>query len=113
MSFKIPGMENIMKQAQQMQENMKRAEEEIAALHVTGEAGAGLVKVTMNGHYDCKKIHIDPSLLKEEIEMLEDLVAAAINATTRQIENTKKEKMSGVTGGMNLPDFGSLGNLLK
>lgn len=113
MSFKIPGMENIMKQAQQMQENMKRAEEEIAALQVTGEAGAGLVKITMNGHYDCKKVQIDPSLLKEDVEMVEDLVAAAINATTRQIEKTKKEKMSGVTGGMNLPDFGGLGNFLK
>jgi len=100
-------MENIMKQAQKMQEDMKRAEEEIAALEVTGEAGAGLVKVTMNGHYDCKKVEIDASLMTEDKEMLEDLVAAAINATTRQIEETKKEKMSGVTGGMNLPGLDS------
>lgn len=107
MSFKLPGMDKILKQAQQMQENMKRAEEEISLIEVTGEAGAGLVKITMNGHYDCKKVQIDPSLLKEEVEMVEDLVAAAINATTRQIEETKKEKMSGVTGGMNIPGLDS------
>ena len=107
MSFKLPGMDKILKQAQQMQENMKRAEEEISQLEVTGEAGAGLVKITMNGHYDCKKVQIDPSILKEDVEMVEDLVMAAINATTRQIENTKKEKMSGVTGGMNIPGLDS------
>jgi DNA-binding YbaB/EbfC family protein len=113
MSFKIPGMENILKQAQQMQENMKRKEAEIDQLEVTGEAGAGLIKITMDGRFNCKKVQIDPSVLKEEPEIVEDLVMAAINATTRQIETIKQEKMADVTGGMNLPDFGGLGNFLK
>ncbi|CAB0149676.1 Nucleoid-associated protein YbaB [Pseudidiomarina piscicola] len=98
------GMGNMMKQAQQMQERMQQAQEEIANLEVTGEAGAGMVKVTMLGNHNVRRVNVDPSLLEDDDqEMLEDLIAAAINDAVRRVEQTTKERMSEVTGGMNLP----------
>ncbi len=97
------GLGNIMKQAQQMQENMQKAQEEIARLEVTGESGAGLVKITMTGKHDVKKVAIDPTLLGDDKDMLEDLIAAAVNDANRRVEKMTQEKMSGLTAGMNLP----------
>jgi DNA-binding YbaB/EbfC family protein len=92
-----------MKQAQQMQENMKKAQEELANTEVEGQAGAGLVKVTMTCRHDVKRVSIDPSLLAEDRDMLEDLVAAAVNDAVRRVETTTQEKMSGLTAGLPLP----------
>ncbi len=97
------GLNNIMKQAQQMQENMQKAQEEIARLEVTGESGAGLVKITMTGKHDVKKVTIDPSLLGDDKDMLEDLIAAAVNDANRSLENMTQKKMSSLTAGMDLP----------
>ncbi len=97
------GIGNIMKQAQQMQEGMQKAQEEIAKMKVTGESGAGLVKITMTGKHDVKNVIIDPTLLGDEKDMLEDLIAAAVNDANRRVENMTQEKMSGLTAGMNLP----------
>lgn len=97
------GLGNIMRQAQQMQENMQKAQEEIARLEVTGESGAGLVKITMTGKHDVKKVAIDSTLLGDDKDMLEDLIAAAVNDANRRVENLTQEKMSGLTAGMNLP----------
>ncbi len=97
------GMGNIMKQAQQMQERMQKAQEEIANLEVTGESGAGLVKVTMTGSHSVRRVDIDESLMDDDKEMLEDLVAAACNDAARRVEETTKKRMAEVTGGMNLP----------
>ena len=97
------GMGNIMKQAQAMQEKMQRAQEEIAKLEVTGEAGAGMVKVTMLGNHNVRRVSIDDSLMSDDKEMLEDLIAAAINDAVRRVEETSKERMASVTGGMQLP----------
>ena len=90
----------LMKQAQAMQENMKRAQEELAQLEVEGQSGAGLVKVVMTCKHDVKRITIDPSLLAEDKDMLEDLVAAAFNAAVRKAEETSQEKMAKITAGM-------------
>ncbi len=97
------GIGNIMKQAQQMQESMQKAQEEIAKMEVTGESGAGLVKITMTGKHDVKNVIIDPTLLGDDKDMLEDLIAAAVNDANRRVENMTQEKMSGLTAGMNLP----------
>lgn len=98
------GMGNLMKQAQQMQDRMQQMQEEIANMEVTGEAGAGLVKATITGSHSVRRVEIDPSLMEEdEKEMLEDLIAAAFNDAARRIEEAQKEKMAGVTGGMQLP----------
>ncbi len=97
------GLGNLMKQAQEMQQKMQEAQAEIASLEVTADAGAGMVKVTMSGRHDVKKIDIDESLMKEDKELLEDLVAAAVNAAVRKVEETTKEKMAGMTAGVNLP----------
>ncbi|KAB2824498.1 YbaB/EbfC family nucleoid-associated protein [Aliivibrio sp. S4TY2] len=98
------GMGNLMKQAQQMQDRMQKMQEEIANMEVTGESGAGLVKVTITGSHSVRRVEIDPSLMEEdEKEMLEDLIAAAFNDASRRIEETQKEKMAGVTGGMQMP----------
>ena len=93
----------LMKQAQQMQENMRKLQEELASMEVVGQSGAGLVKVTMTGRHDVKRISIDPSLLKDDKEMLEDLVAAAFNDATRKVETSLQERMAGMTGGIGLP----------
>lgn len=93
----------LMKQAQQMQADLQRAQQEIANLEVTGESGAGLVKVVMTGRHDVKRVMLDPSLMQEDREMVEDLVAAAVNDAVRRVEAASKEKLSGVTSGLNLP----------
>ena len=97
------GMGNLMKQAQMMQENMKRAQDELALLEVEGQSGAGLVKVTMTCKHDVKRVVIDPSLLADDKDMLEDLVAAAFNDAVRRAEETSAEKMSKLTAGMPMP----------
>lgn len=94
---------NLMKQAQRMQEEMQRAQEQIAAMECTGEAGAGMVKVTINGRHDVKAVKIAPELMGEDVTMLEDLLAAAVNDANRKVEHLSKDKLSGVTAGLNLP----------
>ena len=94
---------NLMKQAQQMQENMKAMQEKLAAIEVEGQAGAGMVKVTMTCRYDVKRVNIDSSLIGDDKEMLEDLVAAAVNDAVRRVETVTQEKMASVTSGMGLP----------
>jgi len=93
----------LMKQAQAMQDNLKKAQEELANIEVEGQSGAGLVKVTMTCKHDVKRVAIDPSLLADDKDMLEDLVAAAVNDAVRRVETTTQEKMSGLTMGMPLP----------
>jgi DNA-binding YbaB/EbfC family protein len=93
----------LMKQAQQMQENMKKAQEALAEIVVDGESGGGLVKVSMSCRHDVRRVTIDPSLLEEDKDMLEDLVAAAFNDALRKAEATSQEKMSSVTAGLPLP----------
>jgi DNA-binding YbaB/EbfC family protein len=97
------GLGNLMKQAQQMQENMKRAQEELGNIEVEGQSGAGLVKVVMTCRHDVKRVKIDDSLLGDDKDMLEDLVAAAINDAVRKAETTSQEKMGGLMAGMPLP----------
>ncbi len=93
----------LMKQAQAMQENMKRAQDELANVEVEGTSGAGLVKVTMTARNDVKRVHIDPSLLADDKDMLEDLVAAAFNDAVRRAEAVSTERMGKLTAGMPLP----------
>jgi DNA-binding YbaB/EbfC family protein len=93
----------LMKQAQAMQDNLKKVQEEMATLEVEGESGAGLVKVLMTGKHDVKRVTIDPSLLTDDKDMLEDLVAAAFNAAVHKIEQVSADKMSSATAGMPLP----------
>jgi nucleoid-associated protein EbfC len=90
----------LMKQAQNMQDNMKKAQDELGNIEVTGESGAGLVKVTMTCKHDVKRVEIDPTLLAEDKDMLEDLVAAAFNAALKKAEDTSSEKMGKLTAGM-------------
>ena len=97
------GLGDMMKQAQKMQEGLQKAQEEIANLEVTGEAGAGLVKVIMTGRHDLKRVEIDASLLEDDKEMLEDLIAAAVNDANRRLESQTQQKMAGLTAGINLP----------
>ncbi|MBE2895350.1 YbaB/EbfC family nucleoid-associated protein [Pasteurellaceae bacterium HPA106] len=97
------GLGNLMKQAQQMQERMQKMQEEVAQLEVTGESGAGLVKITINGAHNCRRVEIDPSLMEDDKEMLEDLIAAAYNDAVRRAEELQKEKMASITNGMQLP----------
>ncbi|MCH8544404.1 MAG: YbaB/EbfC family nucleoid-associated protein [Alcanivorax sp.] len=96
-------MNNLMQQAQAMQERMKKMQDEVAKAEVTGEAGAGMVKVTMNGRHDVRSVAIDPSLMSEDKEMLEDLLAAAVNDAVRRVEAQQQEKMAGLTAGMPMP----------
>jgi len=93
----------LMKQAQQMQDNMRKMQEQLATVEVEGQAGAGLVKVVMTCKHDVKRIAIDPSLLADDKDMLEDLVAAAVNDAVRKVEATVQEKMAGFTSGLGLP----------
>lgn len=97
------GLGNLMKQAQKMQENMQRVQEELAAMEVTGQAGGSLVSVVMNGRHEVKRVSIDDSLLGEDRDMLEDLIAAAVNDAVHRIEKTTQEKMASATSGMPLP----------
>ncbi len=95
-------MGNMMKQAQLMQERLQKAQAEIASMEVTGESGAGMVKVTMNGSHEVRRVEIDDSVFEDK-EIAEDLIAAAFNDATRRVEVQSKEKLSQVTGGMQLP----------
>ena len=97
------GMCGMMKQAQQMQERMKKAQDELATLEVTGESGAGMVKVTMTCNHNVRRVDIDESLMQDDKDMLEDLIAAAMNDAVRRVGETSQEKMGSITGGMNLP----------
>lgn len=93
----------LMKQAQQMQENMQKMQASLGSVEVEGQSGAGMVKVTMNCQYGVRRVAIDDSLLKDDKDMLEDLIAAAMNDAVRRVETTRQEKMSGMTAGMPLP----------
>ncbi|MFW6380196.1 MAG: YbaB/EbfC family nucleoid-associated protein [Halorhodospira sp.] len=97
------GLGNMMKQAQKLQEDMQKAQEEIAAMEVVGEAGAGMVKVTMTGRHEVRKVEIDPSLFEDDREMVEDLVAAACNDAVQKIQRESQERMSSMTEGLGLP----------
>ena len=99
----MKGLGDLMKQAQQMQEKMQQAQQEVATVEVVGESGAGMVKVVMTGRHDVKSIKIDPSLLTEEKEVLEDMIAAAVNDAVRRVEDETKDMMSSVTNGIPLP----------
>lgn len=93
----------LMRQAQQMQENMEKAQQELAALEVTGEAGGGMVKATLSCRHEVRAVVIDPALLGDDKDMLEDLVAAAVNDALRKVERTVQEKYAGMTSGLGLP----------
>ncbi|WP_220462923.1 YbaB/EbfC family nucleoid-associated protein [Colwellia sp. MB02u-6] len=97
------GMGNLMKQAQDMQAKMAKAQEELAKMEVIGEAGAGMVKVTMTGNHNVRRVIIDDSLMADDKDMLEDLVAAAMNDAVRRVEEQNKDKMGALTGGMQMP----------
>ncbi len=96
------GLGGLMKQAQMMQENMKKAQEQLAQMEVEGQAGAGMVKIVMTCAHDVRRVSIDPSVMDDK-EMLEDLVAAAVNDAVRRGEALSQEKMAGFTAGLNLP----------
>jgi DNA-binding YbaB/EbfC family protein len=96
-------MQQLMAQAQKAQDAMKRAQAEIASTEITGEAGAGMVKITLNGKHEARRVTIDPEALKEDKEFLEDLIAAAINDAAQKLERHSAEKMSKLTAGLNLP----------
>ena len=97
------GLGNILKQAQKMQEELQKTQEKLAQEEVFGESGGGMVKVTMNGKHEVKRIEIDPSLLADDKEMLEDLVAAAVNAAVQRVSEKMQENMAGLTSGLPLP----------
>ncbi len=97
------GLGNLMKQAQEMQSKMQQAQEDLGKMEITGESGAGLVKVTMTGRHDVRRVEIDDSLVGDDKEMLEDLVAAAVNDAVRKIESANQGNMADMTAGMKLP----------
>jgi len=97
------GIGNLMRQAQQMQETMAKAQAEVADLEVTGESGAGMVKIVMNGRHEATRISIEPKLLGEDKDMLEDLVVAAINDAVHKLASRSKEKYADLMSGLNLP----------
>lgn len=97
------GLGNLMKQAQEMQANMQKAQDEIANMEVTGASGGGLVSVVMTGRHEVRRVLIDDSLLQDDKDMLEDLVAAAINDASHKVEEVTQERMAGLAGGLNLP----------
>ena len=98
-----PDLNELMKKAAEMQEKMQKAQEELANAEVQGESGAGLVKVTMTGRHDVRRVNIDPSLMSEDREILEDLIAAAMNDAVRKIEASSKDQMGGMLSGMGMP----------
>lgn len=100
------GIGNLMKQAQAMQENLRKAQEQLASIEVVGNAGGDMVSVTMTCRYDVRRVHIAPQLLQDDKEVLEDLVAAAVNDAVRKVEKTTQEKMSGFAGGFDLSSLG-------
>ncbi|MFO0449999.1 MAG: YbaB/EbfC family nucleoid-associated protein [Pseudomonadota bacterium] len=97
------GIGNLMRQAQQIQENMQKAQAELASLEIVGEAGGGMVKVEMNGKHEVRRVRIDPSVPGDDRELLEDLLTAAINDAVRKVEGATQQKFSGLMGGMQLP----------
>lgn len=97
------GIAGLMQQAQKMQERMQKAQEELAAMEVEGQSGAGMVKVTMTGKHGVKRVQIDPKLLAEDRDMLEDLIAAAVNDAVHRVEVMTQEQMGSLTAGMQLP----------
>lgn len=97
------GLGNMMKKAQEMQENMQRMQEELGNKTVVGESGAGAVKVTMNGHYGCERVEIDDELLQEDKEMLEALIAAAVSDAANKTKTLTQSEMANITDGLNLP----------
>jgi nucleoid-associated protein EbfC len=97
------GIGNLMRQAQQMQEQMKKAQAELADMEVTGISGGGMVSVVLNGRHEAKRVSIDPKLLGDDRDMLEDLVTAAINDAAHKLESKTQEKYSGLMSGLNLP----------
>ncbi len=97
------GLGNIMKQAQEMQERLKKAQEELATIEVEGKAGGGMVTVVMTCRHDVRKVSIDPTLMGDDREVLEDLIAAAMNDAVQRVEKTMQEKMGSLTGGLNIP----------
>ena len=99
----MQGLGDLMKQAQEMQANMQKMQEEMANAEVQGQSGAGLVSVIMTGRHDVRKVSIDDSLLSEDKEILEDLLAAAVNDAVRKVEQNTKTKMGDITGGMQMP----------
>ncbi|MBM68428.1 MAG: YbaB/EbfC family nucleoid-associated protein [Haliea sp.] len=99
----MKGITDLMQQAQKMQADMQKAQEELAQKEVIGEAAAGLVRVTMNGRHDVKRVRIDDSVLSESREVLEDLLAAAVNDAVRRVEEQNRESMAGLAAGLNLP----------
>lgn len=103
----MKGLGDLMKQAQQVQERMQALQEEMARMEVIGESGAGLVRVTMNGRHEVRRVQIDDSLMTEERTMLEDLIAAACNDAAHKVEQAQQEKMSTLATGFNLP-FGKM-----
>lgn len=94
---------DIMKQAQAMQENMQKAQQELAEIEVTGQSGAGMVEVVMTCRHAVRKVTIDPAMLEDDREVLEDLIAAAVNDAVHKVEKTTEEKMGGLTAGLNIP----------
>ncbi|MCC5796597.1 MAG: YbaB/EbfC family nucleoid-associated protein [Methylophaga sp.] len=98
------GLGNLMKQAQQMQANMEKAQQELANIEVTGQAGGGMVQIIMTGKHDVKRVNIEHTLFEDDKEMLEDLIAAAVNDAVRQVEKTTQERMSSMLPpGMKMP----------
>ena len=97
------GIENLMKQAQKIQQDMQKAQEDIAKLEVTGQAGGNMVSVVMNGKHEVRRVSIDDSLLGEDRDMLEDMIAAAVNDAVHKVAQMSQEKLSGMTAGMGLP----------
>lgn len=99
------GLGDLMKQAQAMQENLRKAQEELASVEVTGSAGGNMVSVVMTCRYDVRRVTLDPELLKDDKEVVEDLIAAAMNDAVRKVEKTTREKLAGFTSGLGLPDL--------
>ena len=107
-----PDIGNLLKQAQKMQAQMQEAQKELADMVVTGEAGGGLVRIEMTGRHTCKKVHLEATVLDEDLEVIEDLIMAAINNAVEKIERTSREKLSKLTSGIQLPaGFGGMGDI--
>ena len=98
------GLNDLLKQAQKLQEKVQDAQQEMARSEVQGESGGGLVRVVMSGRHDVRRIHIEPSLMSEDREVLEDLVAAAVNDAGRRVEELQRASLSGAAGGISLPE---------
>lgn len=99
----MKGLQDLLQQAQQVQERLRAAQEQLARSEVQGESGGGLVRVTMTGRHDVRRLHIEPSLLREDHEVIEDLVAAAVNDAVRRVEAMQRERLGDLAGGLGLP----------